>query len=319
MGIENIKKPNNIDISVVVPVYDCDKFLVEMSDRLVSILDTIVNRHEIIFVDDGSSDEAWKVIETLARDNSNIVGVQLSRNFGQHPAIFAGLEISTGDWVVVMDCDLQDKPEEIPRLYNAVCGQADIAFAQRIDRQDTFLKKIISKSFYRVLGYLTETKLDYLVANFGIYRRKVVDSIISMNERNKFFPVMARWVGFESISVPVSHGERKQGDSSYTLSKLIDLSINIILSFSSKPLLLIVKGGFIVSIISAISAIYLFINALVYDVTVPGWSSVMVSLWFASGILSCIIGVIGLYVGRIFNEAKGRPVYIIKDIISKNI
>jgi polyisoprenyl-phosphate glycosyltransferase len=319
MSIENNKEVTNIDISVVIPVYGCDKYLVEISDRLVATLSTITEKYEIIFIDDRSSDKSWELIEVLAKTNSSILGIRLSRNFGQHPAIFAGLEFSSGDWVVVMDCDLQDDPEEIPKLYNEVCGKADIAFAQRIDRQDAFFKKIISKSFYKVLGYLTETKLDYSVANFGIYRRNVIDSILSMKEANKFFPVMARWVGFESISVPVSHGRREKDESSYSLKKLIDLSINIILSFSSKPLLLIVKGGFFISIVSAILAIYLLINALIYDAEVPGWSSVMVSLWFASGILSCIVGVVGLYVGRIFNEAKGRPVYIVKEITDNKI
>ena len=312
-------KDKEIDISVVIPVYGCDKSLPELYERLTVSLESIVKRYEIILIDDCFPGNTWEIIQSIAKRDDSVKGIRLSRNFGQHIAITAGLEESIGSWVVVMDCDLQDKPEEIGKLYEKAQSGVDIVFAQRTDRQDSFFKKSVSKLFYRVLGYLTETKLDYSVANFGIYDRKVINAVLSMKEVHKFFPVMVRWVGFSSISIKVSHAVREYGDTTYTFRSLVALSFGVMLSFSDKPLRLIVKFGFIVSSLSAIYASSIAINVLLNGVTVAGWSSMMASLWLIFGILMSIVGVVGLYVGRTFDESKDRPVYIIKDITSKNI
>ena len=300
-----------VTISVVIPVYGCDQLLVEIYDRLTITLKSIVEKYEIIFVDDCGAGNPWKIIQNIANKDDSVKGIKLSRNFGQHAAITAGLDESIGNWVVVMDCDLQDKPEEIGKLYEKAQSGVDIVFAQRIDRQDSFFKKSASRLFYRVLGYLTETKLDYSVANFGIYDRKVINAVLSMKEVHKFFPVMVRWVGFSSTSIKVSHAARECGDTTYTFRSLIALSFGVMLSFSDKPLRLIVKLGFIVSFVSAIYALSIVINVLLNGIAVAGWSSMMASLWLIFGILMSIIGVVGLYVGRTFDETKSRPVYIV--------
>jgi len=312
-------KDKEIDISVIIPVYGCDESLSELCERLTASLESIVKKYEIILIDDCGPGNTWKIIQNITKRNGSVKGIRLSRNFGQHIAITAGLEESIGSWVVVMDCDLQDKPEEIVKLYEKAQSGVDIVFAQRVDRQDSFFKKSASKLFYRVLGYLTETKLDYSVANFGIYDRKVINAVLSMKEVHKFFPVMVRWVGFSSASIKVSHADRIYGDTVYTLRSLIALSFGVMLSFSDKPLRLIVKFGFIVSFVSAIYALSIVIDVLLNGATVAGWSSMMASLWLIFGILMSIVGVVGLYVGRTFDETKCRPVYIIKDITSKNI
>ena len=204
-------KDKEIDISVIIPVYGCDKSLPKLYERLTASLESIVKKYEIILIDDCGPGNTWEIIQSIAKIDGSVKGIRLSRNFGQHIAITAGLEESIGSWVVVMDCDLQDKPEEIVKLYEKAQSGVDIVFAQRVDRQDSFFKKSASKLFYRVLGYLTETKLDYSVANFGIYDRKVINAVLSMKEVHKFFPVMVRWVGFSSASIKVSHADRIYG------------------------------------------------------------------------------------------------------------
>ena len=304
-------KDKEIDISVIIPVYGCDKSLPKLYERLTASLESIVKKYEIILIDDCGPGNTWEIIQSIAKIDGSVKGIRLSRNFGQHIAITAGLEESIGSWVVVMDCDLQDKPEEIVKLYEKAQSGVDIVFAQRVDRQDSFFKKSASKLFYRVLGYLTETKLDYSVANFGIYDRKVINAVLSMKEVHKFFPVMVRWVGFSSASIKVSHAVREYGDTTYTFRSLVALSFGVMLSFSDKPLRLIVKFGFIVSFVSAIYALSIVIDVLLNGATVAGWSSMMASLWLIFGILMSIVGVVGLYVGRTFDETKSRPVYIV--------
>jgi len=311
MNISQPLKDKEIDISVIIPVYGCDKSLPKLYERLTASLESIVKKYEIILIDDCGPGNTWKIIQNITKRDDSVKGIKLSRNFGQHIAITAGLEKSIGSWVVVMDCDLQDKPEEIGKLYEKAQSGVDIVFAQRIDRQDSFFKKSASRLFYRVLGYLTETKLDYSVANFGIYDRKVINAVLSMKEVHKFFPVMVRWVGFSSTSIKVSHAARECGDTTYTFRSLIALSFGVMLSFSDKPLRLIVKLGFIVSFVSAIYALSIVINVLLNGIAVAGWSSMMASLWLIFGILMSIIGVVGLYVGRTFDETKSRPVYIV--------
>jgi dolichol-phosphate mannosyltransferase len=274
-------------------------------------LNRVVDSYEIIFVDDCGGENSWKVIKEISENDNSVSGLKLSRNFGQHVAITAGLEKSRGSWVVVMDCDLQDRPEEIIKLYNASQKGFDIVFAQRINRQDSPFKKISSRIFYKILGYLTDTKLDASIANFGIYNRKVIDAILSMSETHKYFPVMVRWVGFKAVSVPISHANRVHSDTAYSFKKRLSLAFGVIMSFSDKPLRLIIKYGFIVAFLSTIYAAFIGVNVLVYGVPVPGWSSMMVSLWFIAGMLMSIIGIVGLYVGKIFDEVKSRPVYIV--------
>jgi polyisoprenyl-phosphate glycosyltransferase len=302
-----------VTISVVIPVYGCDQLLVEIYDRLTITLKSIVEKYEIIFVDDCGAGNPWKIIQNIANKDDSVKGIKLSRNFGQHAAITAGLDESIGNWVVVMDCDLQDKPEEIVKLYKSAQEDVDIVFAQRWNRQDSYFKKNSSRLFYKLLGYLTETKIDASIANFGIYHRKVINAVLSMKEVHKYFPVMVRWVGFSSTSVKVSHANRVYGDTTYTLRDLVALSLGIVLSFSDKPLRLIVKYGFIVSFISAIYTASITIDAIVNGTSVAGWASMMASMWFIAGILTSIIGLVGLYVGKIFDETKSRPVYIVED------
>ncbi len=299
-------------ISVVSPVYLAEGMVDELVERTIAALIQITPNYEIILVEDGSPDDSWGKICEKTSQYTEVKGVKLSRNFGQHYAISAGLNKVKGDWIVVMDCDLQDQPEEISKLLTeAQTASKDIVFALRKKRHDNFLKKKLSCLFYNILGYLTDTEQNAEIANFGIYRRKVIDAILSMKDSVKYFPTMVKWVGFSSSAIPVDHAPRLEGESAYDFWKLQKLAIGIILSFSDNPLKLIVRFGLWLSFGSFIGAIYNFYRAIVGDFSVLGYGSLIVSIWFLSGILITLLGMIGLYIGRIFDQVKDRPVFII--------
>lgn len=298
-------------LSIISPVYYAEKILPVLVERIESSVEKITTDYEIILVDDCGPDNSWEVIESLANTNSKIIGIKLSRNFGQHYAITAGLDQAKGDWVVVMDCDLQDQPEEIEKLYNKALEGFDIVLGRRFDRKDRFLKKLFSKIFYRTLGYLTGTEQDETIANFGIYNRNVVNAVVSMRESIRYFPSMVKWVGFKSTKVNVVHDERNEGESSYNLKRLINLALDIILAYSDKPIRLLIKVGLFISGISVLVALIYFIKWLKGDVLVLGYTSLIISLWLLSGIILSTLGIIGLYVGKTFEGVKNRPIYII--------
>jgi polyisoprenyl-phosphate glycosyltransferase len=303
---------NDVHISIVSPVYRAEKivpFLVEEVERYVK---DITENYEIILVEDGSTDKSWEAIEQQTIKNKRVIGIKLSRNFGQHYAITAGLNAAAGEWVVVMDCDLQDAPSEIKNLYQKAQQGYDLVFAQRTLRQDNFIKIQFSKLFYKIFSYLTETKQDASIANFGIYNRKVVDAILSMKDYIRYFPTMAQWVGYKKAFLPVMHNEREIGKSSYNFRSLFKLAINNIISFSDKPLRLTIKIGFLIASTSFVVGIYYLIKYLLGSITVSGYASLILSIWFLSGIIIAVLGIIGLYVGKVFEKVKDRPMYVIE-------
>ena len=303
-------------ISVVSPVYGCRTCLQELYLRLTETLSKITDRFEIILVDDASPDDSWNTIVELAQKDKQIIGISLSRNFGQHSAITAGLECCKGEWVVVLDCDLQDQPEEIIKLYNKANEGYDIVLGKRIRRNDNFMKRLLSKLFYKILSFLTDSKLDYSIANFGIYKKKVINAVLDMKDSIRYFPTMIHWVGFKTIAIEVYHSERLKGKTGYSFKKLMKLAIDIILSFSDKPLRLTIKLGILISLTSLLYAIYNLILYFKGLVIVPGWTSLIVSVWFLSGIVIFILGIVGLYVGKTFEKVKDRPVYIVNEKIN---
>lgn len=187
-------------ISVVCPVYSCECYLVELYQRLSHTFSSLDADFELILVNDASPDNAWDTIIKLSKNDTRVKGINFSRNFGQHYAITAGLEYCSGGWIVVMDCDLQDRPEKIPNLLVKVNEGFMIVFAKRIERKHSRYKRWFSTGFYHVLGYLTGTQQDATIANFGIYHKKVIQSLLSMQDYHRFFPTMVRWVGFTNLS-----------------------------------------------------------------------------------------------------------------------
>ena len=300
-------------ISIVSPVYRAEKILPILVSEINLVMERIGEDYEIILVDDRSPDNSWEVMKVLSSQNSKIKSIRLSRNFGQHSAIFAGLTKTKGDWVVVMDCDMQDQPKEIAKLYKKALEGYDIVLGQRENRKDKFLKKLSSKLFYKVFNYLSGGHFNNEIGNFGIYRKKAIDSILNINDYIKFFPLFINWVGFKSISIPIEHSEREEGKSSYSISRLLKLAFNVIVSFSDKPLRLFINFGLGISILSFILGIYYLYLAITHKITQPGFSSLILSIWFLSGIIISCIGIVGVYLGKTFDLAKNRPTFIIDE------
>lgn len=305
-------------LSVVTPAYRCSDCIRELYKRLSAVLPAVTDDYEIVFVEDGSPENDWEIIAELCEYDSKVRGIKLSRNFGQHHAIAAGLSKAVGEWVVVMDCDLQDLPEEIPRILAKAYEGYDIVLARRLRRKDLWIKRFTSALFYRFLGWLTGTPHDPSVANFGVYHRKVVNAINSLPEQMRFFPTMVRWVGFRSVKLDIEHSARELGASSYSFRKRLSLAADICLAHSDKPLRLVISTGFAVSVVGFSFAMYMLVQALRGEISVTGYASLIVSLWILSGLTILIIGVVGLYVGKIFEGVKNRPTFLIDEILDGN-
>ncbi|MEM1349738.1 MAG: glycosyltransferase family 2 protein [Myxococcota bacterium] len=311
--MDHAKRPH---ISVVTPVYRGERTVAPLVERIAAALEPITRDLEIVLVNDASPDDSWAQIQAAHAREPRVKGVNLSRNFGQHPAIRAGLDAACGEWVVVMDCDLQDRPEDIPRLYtHAIEGGYDIVLARRANKQFGVLKKLSSTLFYTVLEFLTALPQDHTVGNFGIYRDKAIDAVREMRQSVSFFPIMIQYVGFKQAKLDVEHAEREDGASTYTLKRLIALALDVILASGDKPLKLTVFTGVMVSFVGFCYGTYIFIGALSGLIEVQGWASLMVSLWFLSGVIIAVIGIVGLYIGQIFQQAQAKPFYIIAEVL----
>lgn len=289
-----------------------DKLIAEIT-RYVKLLTA---DYEIILVEDGSPDQSWSAIQRACAADTHVKGIKLSRNFGQHYAITAGIAAAKGEWVVVMDCDLQDRPAEIPNLYAKAQEGYELVFARRTIRQDNYLKKLSSRAFYRLFSYLTDTEQDSSIANFGIYHQQAIQAILAMQDHLRYFPTMSQWIGFNRADVDVNHGERDSGESSYSWSSLFRLAWNNIIAFSDKPLRLTAKFGLLIAAISTLIGVYYLYQYLTGQIVVLGFASLIVSIWFLSGIIIFTLGVIGIYLSKVFEKVKGRPTYIIHQKIN---
>ena len=303
-------------LSVVSPVYGCEGCLEHLVERVKAAAATTGMALEIILVNDGSPDGSWQRIAELARVHPEVRGVRLSRNFGQHYAIAAGIEHARGELVAVMDCDLQDLPEELPKLVAAAKSGSDIALAQRTERQDSPLKRFTSFAFFKLLGYLTDVRQDHSTANFGVFSRKVIDVVNAMPEADRCFPLMVKWTGLPTTLVPVGHARRGEGRSGYNLGKLLRLALNIVLSYSDKPLRMVVKVGLAFSALAFLIVLLSVYRYSVGDIAVAGYTSIVASIWLLGGVMILCIGITGLYLGRLFNDARGRPYYVVSEYVN---
>jgi dolichol-phosphate mannosyltransferase len=212
-----------------------------------------------------------------------------------------------------MDCDLQDEPKEIPRLYAKAQEGYDAVLARRYQRNDRFFKRFFSKAFYRTLGYLTGSEQDETVANFGVYSRQLIDAIVKMREPIRYFPTMVQWVGYRQTKLDVIHNNRFEGKSSYNFGRLFNLALDIILANSDKPIRLMVKTGMVVAGLSVVAALTTVVRWITGDIVVLGYTSIVVSVWLSFGLMMSTLGVVGLYVGKTFEGVKQRPIYLIAE------
>lgn len=304
-----------VTLSVVVPVFMNEPFLLELHDRLIATLEHRVSALELVFVNDGSPDRSWTIIQALAAQDERVLGLAFTRNFGQHMAITAGVAWASGDWVVVMDGDLQDRPEEVANLLAKAQEGYDVVFARRRERKDGILKRVASRGFYRILGFLGGSRMDPAIANFGIYSRRVIDHYRTLQEHFRLFPLFIQWFAFPTAYVDVDHGCRPSGKSGYTFSRRLDLALDTILCMTNEPLKLVIKLGFSLASIAILYGLVLIIRRHFWGIPVLGWTSLMVALSFLSGLVLATIGIHGLYIGKIFDEVKNRPLYVIRDMV----
>jgi polyisoprenyl-phosphate glycosyltransferase len=304
-------------LSVISPIYGAAGLLQELIRRIKATVSQITEEYEIILVDDCGPDNSWELIKKICEEDKKVVGIRHSRNFGQQYALNCGFDNARGEWVVTLDCDLQDRPEAITSLYNKALDGYDIVLASRRNRQDDFLKRLYSKMFYRLLSYLTDTHQDPNIANFALYHRRAVNALKSMGDYSRYYPTMNQWIGFRLAKLEIDHAEREDGiKSSYSFKKRLNLAVDTAISFSNKPLRLTVKLGALITLIATTCAIALVVNYFFGQRYVLGWASTYLSLWFLSGLLITVLGVIGMYVGKVFEAVKSRPTYIIGEKIN---
>jgi glycosyltransferase involved in cell wall biosynthesis len=303
-------------ISVVAPILNEETLISEFIKRVAVQLNRINSEYEIILIDDGSTDDSWREIQIAAKDDKKIVGIKLSKNFGHHYAITAGLHNSKGEWVVVMDTDLQDRPEVIPELLDKAQEGFDVVFVSRQQRPESFAYKSGQRLFYASLRFLSGIDFDSKQANFSIINRKVVEAFKKFPENARFYGSTIKWLGFSRASINAAHGLRFSGRPSYTIKKRINLALDIILSFSDRPLRFAIGLGLLMSVVSVLFSLWIFIGAINWGFSVTGWPSLIVSIFFTGGIILIVLGIIGIYLGRIFREVKARPLYVISESLN---
>jgi len=302
-------------MSIVIPVYGCKEALPELYHRLVNSVSEITKDYEIILVNDNCPQNSWEAIEKICAIDSKVKGLELSRNFGQMKAILAGLDYASGDWIVVMDCDLQDRPEEIPGLYKKALEGYDVVFARRKTRKDNPVKILLANLFYKIYSFATDGNYDGAICNFSVVKRDVIKSYCKMREYHRGYVMYIRWLGYRQAVVDVEHDERYEGKSSYSFKKRFDMAIELLTSQSDKVLKLFTGLGFVMSLVAFLVIIGLIVYKCVADVSL-GWTSLIATNVLIGGIIIMVIGVVGMYVGNIFMQTKGRPLYVVRQILN---
>jgi polyisoprenyl-phosphate glycosyltransferase len=303
-----------VDLSVVVAVYGCVDCLRALHERLVRSLAELVESFELVFVDDASPDGCWDLLAALATEDPHVRAVRLSRNFGQHAAITAGLAHSRGRKIVVMDCDLQDQPEEIPRLYQVAQEGYDIVFGRRKRRTDSVFRRVAARAYFWLINRLVGTGIDGGYGSFSIISDRVRDAYLSVGDQGRHYLFILYWLGFKQTAVDVKHAPRAAGQSSYTLGKLIRHAVDGVFFQTTVLLRWIVYFGFLVAVIGVMLA-GVFVGIAIFGDPPPGWTSLAVLILVVGGFMIMSTGVAGLYIGKIFDQVRGRPLYVVAEKI----
>jgi polyisoprenyl-phosphate glycosyltransferase len=298
------------ELSVVIPVYGCDSCLRALVDRLRLAVESLTNDYELVFVDDRSPDDSWSTLKELARETPQMRLLRMSRNFGQHAAITAGLAESTGKRVVVMDCDLQDLPEDIPRLWAEAEKGYEVVLSRRRRRRQSILRRLSGDLYYRVRNVLVKSDMYTNYTNLSLISRKVVDSFLALRDKDRQYLLIVDWLGFERTSIQVEPAERHAGKSAYTLRRLLKVAVDGMFFQSTVLLRWVVYSGFVVAGIGVALAAYTF-AVFIAGRHVPDWTALPMMVLFLTGFIIVSGGVTGLYVGKIFDQVKGRPLYVI--------
>jgi dolichol-phosphate mannosyltransferase len=306
------------EISIVLPVYNEEAGLAELHRRVREVLQARLWRYEIIFVNDGSRDGSWLRILELSNQDRCVCGVNLSRNFGHQIAITAGIELSRGAVVVVMDSDLQDPPELIPKMYERYEAGYDVVYAQRRKREgETWFKEWTAKIFYRLMRRMTTIDIPLDTGDFRLMSRRVVDDLTRLQEQSRFVRGLVTWVGYNQTPILYDRDARHAGSTKYPFSKMVKFALDGITGFSSQPLRLASHVG----LFFAMASLALMLFLMLYKVgggegIIPGWTSLAVAVLFLGGVQLLAIGILGEYVGRIYDQVKRRPLYLVRETVN---
>ncbi len=309
--------------SVVIPIYNEEGNIPELYNRLTATMEKLCSNegisqdsYEIIMVDDGSIDHSWLQIKELHEQDSRVKGISFSRNFGHHIAISAGLDHATGNTVILMDGDLQDPPEEIPKLYKKFKEGYDLVYGIREERQDNIFKKITSYLFWGILRRFSGVNIPQGQTMLRIMSKRMVDVIKKMREHARFIHGMMAWAGFTVSTLKVKHSPRFKGRTKYNIPRMFKLAFHAVTSFSIVPLRLASYIGFISSLISLIVGIYFIFRKIFFGIPVLGYASIIVSVFFVGGIQLLVLGILGEYLGRTYQEVQKRPLYVVREYVS---
>jgi polyisoprenyl-phosphate glycosyltransferase len=308
------RRSDAILYSIVIPVYNEAEVLPSLYNRLTRVMEGLVEPYEIIFINDGSRDDSTMLLRDFQDRDARVKFLSFSRNFGHQIAITAGLDYSSGQAAVVMDADLQDPPEVIPRLIEQWRKGYDIVFAVRAKRQgEGFFKRATAALFYRLFRRMAATEIPLDAGDFRLMSRRAVEALQSIRERNRFIRGLAGWIGFQQTAVTYVRDVRQAGETKYPLKKMLRFALNGLLSFSVVPLQLASYLGFLISSIGFFYIVYAIGLKLFTDRVVLGWTSVMVAVLFLGGVQLISLGIIGEYIGRIYDEVKQRPLYVVDE------
>jgi glycosyltransferase involved in cell wall biosynthesis len=305
-----------ITLSVIVPMYNEEEVIPETYARLSKILNSMKENYEIIFINDGSRDKTRIMLSELCKKDYRVKLIDFARNFGHQVAITAGIDYAAGDCMVIIDGDLQDPPELIPEMVKIWRKGYDVVYGKRKSRSgETFFKKFTAKIFYRVLDKLTDMNIPLDTGDFRLIDRKVAEALKQLPERNRYVRGLVSWVGFKQTAIEFERSERFAGETKYPFKKMIKLALDGIMSFSYKPLKTASWLGAIISFVSFLYLLWVLIQKIFFPQwSLAGWTSLIAVSLFFNGIVLLMLGIIGEYVGRIYDEAKGRPLYIISEL-----
>ena len=304
-------------ISIVIPVYNEGISLVTFCEEIILCLQKSSQNYELILVDDRSTDDSWEIMKSISEANDKVISVRLIRNFGQHSALTVGLEYSSGDFAILMDCDGQDDPKYIIKLYEKITScSLDVIYAKRQERKDSLISRFGSIFVNFLFTKLSGINFDPRIGTFRIISRKAINAYLSLPEKRRYFGGLFFWLGFESDFIDVIHRKRGEGKSTYSILKRIKLTRIGLLNSSTKLLSLGTYFGIVSGIISFLSILYFLYMKLVYDAPL-GYTSIIVSIFFVGSILMLLLGIIGEYLSEIYYEVKGRPNYIVDEVIKK--
>jgi polyisoprenyl-phosphate glycosyltransferase len=304
-------------LSVVIPVYDEQDNLPLLYQRLTAVLEEVEPNYQVVFVDDGSRDGSLNILRELVEKDDRVILIELARNFGHQVAISAGLDYARGAGVIIMDADLQDPPEVLPQFIAKWREGHDVVYAVRATRRENWLMRIAYAAFYRLLSKIANIHIPLDAGDFCIMDRKVVDLLVGMPERNRFVRGIRSWVGLDQVGLAYQRQARNAGRPKFTFTRLVYLALDGLVSFSYIPLRAITVLGFGVSFISICLAVFYTVKRLTVGLSPPGFATTIVAILFLAGMQLITIGVIGEYVGRIFEEVKRRPLYIVRKVVNR--